>query len=107
VDVLVDEADLRFVQTLGVPISIISTPEVPGPGVTAIDANLGLYHTYAEMESVMNWLETTYPTLADRSVMGRASRAGTSTSSRSRTTSRSTKTNPKCSTWETTTPASS
>lgn len=70
VDVLVDEEDLRFVQTLGVAISIIRSPEVPGPGAAAIDANLGLYHTYAEMESVLNWLETTYPTLADRSVMG-------------------------------------
>jgi hypothetical protein len=70
VDLLVDEEDLRFVQTLGVPVSIVSTPELPGPAATAIDANLGQYHTYAEMESVLNALESAYPALADLSVMG-------------------------------------
>jgi hypothetical protein len=70
VDALVEEKDLRFVMTLGVPVSIISAPEMPGLAAPAIDANLGLYHTYAEMETVLTQLETTYPTLAHLFTIG-------------------------------------
>ncbi len=52
VDVVAEnDEDLRFLQTLGVPIAVIRTPDMPSRRAPALDANLGLYHTYAEMTS--------------------------------------------------------
>lgn len=69
-DVLATEKDLDFLTTLGYPVSMIQTPEMVSPGATALDANLGLYHTYAELQTALTNLETTYPTLADLSTAG-------------------------------------
>jgi murein tripeptide amidase MpaA len=71
-DVLAEEKDLDFLMTLGVPVSVIHAPGMVSPGATALDANLGLYHTYAELQTALTNLETTYPTLADLSTMGQS-----------------------------------
>ncbi|MBP2681808.1 MAG: putative carboxypeptidase, partial [Candidatus Krumholzibacteriota bacterium] len=61
--------DLRFLQTLGVPIAVIRTPDME-PSAPALDANLGLYHTYAEMRAALQTLDAAYPTLADFDSIG-------------------------------------
>jgi carboxypeptidase T len=68
-----NDADLRFLQTLGVPIAVIRTPDMPLPASSALDANLGLYHTYAEMTAALWTLEQTYPALADTFSIGLSS----------------------------------
>ncbi len=71
-DVLATEKDLDFLMSLGYPVTIIRSPDSPLLGATALDENLGLYHTYAELEAALASLETTYPTLADVSVPGQS-----------------------------------
>ncbi|UCH84741.1 MAG: zinc carboxypeptidase, partial [Candidatus Latescibacterota bacterium] len=68
-DVLADAKQLDYLQTIGVPISVIHTPDMQGVGA-ALDDNLGMYHTYAEMETVLTDLNTHYPSLAALDVMG-------------------------------------
>jgi hypothetical protein len=71
VDVVADNDEaLRFLRTLGVPIAVIRTPDMPLPSSSALDANLGLYHTYAELTSALLALEQGYPGLADRFPIG-------------------------------------
>jgi carboxypeptidase T len=67
-----NDEDLRFLQTLGVPIAVIRTPDME-PSAPALDANLGLYHTYAEMITALTAMETTYPGLADYFSIGLSS----------------------------------
>ncbi len=69
IDVVADAGQLDYLRTIGVPISVIRTPDMQ-PATAALDANLGLYHTYAEMETVLTTLEANYPDLADLDVMG-------------------------------------
>jgi hypothetical protein len=69
VDVVADSRQLDYLRTIGVPISVIRTPDMQGVAAV-LDENLGLYHTYAEMETVLTDLETNYPALADLDVMG-------------------------------------
>jgi len=71
VDVVADnDEDLRFLRTLGVPIAVIRTPDMPSRSSADLDANLGLYHTYVELTSALLALEQTYPGLADRFSIG-------------------------------------
>jgi hypothetical protein len=68
IDVVVDSKQLAFLQGLNVPLSVLAAP---GMSVAAdLDANLGLYHTYAEMQTELNNLVTTYPTLASLGSIG-------------------------------------
>jgi hypothetical protein len=68
VDVVADNDEaLRFLRTLGVPIAVIRTPDMPSP---APAADLGLYHTYAELTTALLALEQGYPGLADRFSIG-------------------------------------
>jgi hypothetical protein len=68
VDVLADDKQMAFLRTRNYPVSVIHDDRmaaVAGPGPT-----LGLYHTFAEMESVLTYLDGTYPALCDLSVIG-------------------------------------
>ncbi|MFQ5512705.1 MAG: hypothetical protein ACE5EO_12765, partial [Candidatus Krumholzibacteriia bacterium] len=49
IDVAADEKQVEYLFSLGLPASVIVTPEMASAAV-ALDANLGLYHTYAEMD---------------------------------------------------------
>jgi Zinc carboxypeptidase/Immune inhibitor A-like, MAM domain len=64
VDLLAEGPALDFLMTRPYPVSVSEIdPFAPPPMV--IDANLGLYHTYAETESVLAYLGATYPAIAD------------------------------------------
>ena len=52
VDVAADEKQVEYLFSLGLPASVIATPDMVSASIAALDQNLGLYHTYAEMDSV-------------------------------------------------------
>jgi hypothetical protein len=66
VDVLADEGQLDYLLSLSYPVSA-EPPRDPSmvTGSAALDANLGLYHTFAEMETLITGWETTYPAILD------------------------------------------
>ncbi len=67
VDVLAEGAALDFLRSRPYPIYI----HVEKPGTHAVlDANLGQYHTYAETEAMLTSLASTYPAIAQRSIIG-------------------------------------
>jgi len=68
-DVVVDEKQLADLAIHGVPITVIGRPGLEKT-TAQLDANLGLYHTYAEMETELNSLITNYPTLASLQIIG-------------------------------------
>jgi hypothetical protein len=68
IDVVADATQLAYLQTLGVPISLVAAPETAS--AADLDANLGLYHTYAEMQTEMNNLVSSYPALASLQTIG-------------------------------------
>ena len=74
IDVAATEKQLDFLFSLGYPVSVIETPDMVSP-VSTLSHGLGLYHTYAEMESVLTDLTTTYPTLTEQTVIGTITRA--------------------------------
>jgi len=67
IDVQAEGANLRWLTTRPYPVNV---SEEPLHSTAVIDANLGIYHTYAETESVLTYLQTTYPTIAKRIVLG-------------------------------------
>lgn len=68
VDVLAEGAALDYLRSRPYPVSI--QVEKPGHTHAVLDANLGQYHTYAETEAMLTSLAATYPTLAERTVIG-------------------------------------
>ncbi|MEE9268933.1 MAG: M14 family zinc carboxypeptidase [Candidatus Krumholzibacteria bacterium] len=72
IDVAADERQVEYLFGLGLPASVIATPEMLSAASTALDANLGLYHTLAEMDSVMGALVAAYPSLASRQMIGQS-----------------------------------
>jgi hypothetical protein len=66
VDVVANPKQLDFLFSQRVPVSVIGTPNM-AMAAPALDSNLGDYHTYAEMESVLTALATNYPDLASLS----------------------------------------
>jgi carboxypeptidase T len=68
-DIAADPKQLADLFGLGVPISVILTEQMAQAG-PALDANLGLYHTYAEMETALQALQTSYSGLASLEVIG-------------------------------------
>jgi len=72
VDIEAEGAALAYV--LSRPYPVRQVPEIQGPFASpeAIDANLGLYHTYDETESALGTMVSTYPALADTIRIGRA-----------------------------------
>lgn len=69
VDVAADDRQIEYLFSLGVPVSVVTTPEMLSAQVP-LDDDLGLYHTYAEMEAQLGALVATYPGLAEQSVIG-------------------------------------
>jgi hypothetical protein len=68
-DVVADAKQLDYLFSLQVPVSVMETPQM-APAASALDENLGNYHTYAEMETALQVLETNYPALASLGSIG-------------------------------------
>jgi carboxypeptidase T len=68
-DVLADEGQIEFLRSLGVPLSIQNLESMRSP-VQDLDADLGLYHTYTEMESTVADWASLYPNILELSVLG-------------------------------------
>ena len=68
IDVRAEGAALEYLRTRPYPISI--QVEKPDRTIEALDANLGQYHTYAETEALLGSLVSTYPAIAQKSIIG-------------------------------------
>ena len=68
-DVLVNDKELAYLHSLAIPISVVRTPDMVSTAAQ-LDANLGLYSTYAEMETALTSLATAYSDIAELSSMG-------------------------------------
>jgi hypothetical protein len=69
IDALVDDKQVDYVFSLGYPVSAVSIDDI-SLAPAALDANLGMYHTYAEMESVITAWESNYPAICDVFTVG-------------------------------------
>ncbi len=69
IDAAAREQDLTFLFSLGYGISVIASSDMSLASPT-LGPNLGLYHTYAEMESTLTALESAHPGLAKVEVLG-------------------------------------
>ncbi|MDH5628201.1 MAG: M14 family metallopeptidase, partial [Candidatus Krumholzibacteria bacterium] len=69
VDLLADDAQLAWLRARPYPVSESPEPFAP-EGAAVLDANLGAYHTYAELDTALTALVTAYPAIAQRSVIG-------------------------------------
>jgi hypothetical protein len=69
VDVEAEGAALSYLMSRPYAVAIVE-PQAPQLGITALDADLGLYHTYAEMLAEMGALVATYPSLVDTMTIG-------------------------------------
>ncbi|HEX5133487.1 MAG TPA: M14 family zinc carboxypeptidase [Candidatus Krumholzibacteria bacterium] len=72
VDVQADDTQLQWLLSRPYPVAVVRPNESGlGPAGTAvIDANLGEYHTYAELDTALSNLEAAYPAIAKRSIIG-------------------------------------
>jgi hypothetical protein len=71
VDLLADDGQLQWLRSRPYPVSVIESDAAQAPsGIQALDANLGLYHTYAELDTALSDLEAAYPAIAEKSVIG-------------------------------------
>ena len=69
IDVVADDKQLGFLYSQNYPVTVVAAAGAQRAAAD-LDANLGMYHTYTEMESVLTDLETTYWEIADLSVIG-------------------------------------
>ncbi|NIM20028.1 MAG: hypothetical protein GTO51_07225 [Candidatus Latescibacteria bacterium] len=69
IDVAANPKQLEDLLYMGVPLSVIGTPEMTFAS-PALDENLGDYHTFDEMKTALLTLESTYPTLASLQSLG-------------------------------------
>lgn len=69
IDVVADEKQLEYIFSLGYGVSVLMTEDM-AKAAPALDSNLGLYHTYAELESVLTDWEAAYPSILDVFVVG-------------------------------------
>jgi hypothetical protein len=69
IDALVDDEHLDDVLSMGIPVSVIPAGDI-ALARAALDANLGLYHTFAEMESLITTWESDFPGICDVSTIG-------------------------------------
>ncbi|UCF05104.1 MAG: immune inhibitor A [bacterium] len=68
VDCAVTDEQLDWLRSKGVIVAVLERAEHAAP--TQLDENLGLYHTYDEMNVVLDALVSTYPTLARLDTLG-------------------------------------
>jgi hypothetical protein len=62
IDVAADERQVQSILALGYPASVVPFSDIARTAA-ALDANLGLYHTYAELDSTIHAWETAYPAI--------------------------------------------
>jgi len=66
---LADDRQLDYLLSQRYPVSA-ERMDGPAAGAAALDADLGLYHTFAEMESTIGYWEATYPSILEVFVIG-------------------------------------
>jgi hypothetical protein len=69
IDALVDDKAVDYVFSLGYPVSASPIDDVMR-APAQLDADLGMFHTYAEMESVMTAWESDFPAICDMFSIG-------------------------------------
>jgi hypothetical protein len=72
IDVQAEGAALDYLMSRPYPVTVHPESMAPQFSSLVIDANLGQYNTYAEMESTLAWLQATYPSLADTIHIGKS-----------------------------------
>ncbi|HEU4363988.1 MAG TPA: M14 family zinc carboxypeptidase, partial [Candidatus Krumholzibacteria bacterium] len=71
VDVLADDTQLEWLMSRRYPVSVIQEDaSLAPPGAAVLDGNLGEYHTYAELDTMLSALAAGYPDIAQMSVIG-------------------------------------
>lgn len=71
VDVLANDRQLSWLLSRPYPVSVIEEDVSLAPqGSMVLDENLGEYHTYAELDTVLTALAANYPAIAQKSVIG-------------------------------------
>lgn len=68
VDIAVTESQLAWLRGRDAPIAVLERARFEAP--SALDENLGLYHTYDEMTAVIDSLATEHPTLTRIDTLG-------------------------------------
>jgi len=71
-DVEADGKALDYLLSRPYPVGPVITDLAPPPGARTIDANLGLYHTYDEIQDALGTLVSSYPALADTIHIGQS-----------------------------------
>ena len=67
-DLAVTAAQLEWIRSTGALVQVLERSELAAP--SALDQNLGLYHTYAEMEAMLDSLAGANPALCKIDTMG-------------------------------------
>lgn len=69
VDLKADDGQLRWLRTRPYPVT--EMPQAMAPGeIAALDANLGQYHTYFELDTTLTGMAAAHPAIAQKSVIG-------------------------------------
>jgi hypothetical protein len=69
IDALVDEKQKQYLLSQGYPVSIVPAFDLER-SAAQLDTDLGLYHTFAEMESLLTAWETEFPSICDVFTIG-------------------------------------
>jgi len=69
IDAIVDEKQIPYVTSLGYPVSVLPIEDIARVPAD-LDANLGMYHTFAEMESLITTWEGDFPGICDLFTIG-------------------------------------
>jgi len=69
IDVAADDKQVSWLFTRPYPVSVVATPEMARSQAT-LNADLGLYHTYAETGSLLTAIATAHPAIAQLSIIG-------------------------------------
>ena len=69
IDAVVDDKLVDYVFSLGYPVSSSPIDDV-ARAASELDSDLGMYHTFAEMESVLTAWEATWPAICDVFTIG-------------------------------------
>jgi hypothetical protein len=69
IDAMVDDDQVDYVFSLGYPVSAVPIEDVLR-APAALDADLGMYHTFAEMESLITTWASDFPAICDLFTIG-------------------------------------
>jgi carboxypeptidase T len=67
-DLAVTDEELRWIESRGAAVSLLERVDLAAP--SALDENLGQYHTYAEMNALLDSLAAAEPSLARVETIG-------------------------------------